>query len=256
MCASRGCPGIGLSWWPGSHCPRCGAPIRPWDNLPLVSFLLLGGRCRRCRQRISWRYPLVEAGLALLFLRVVTLPLASATAARLAVLCFLLLGLLVMDAETYRLQDAFTLPGTALGILQTGTPGAALAPTLNLLTTAPFPAPHWPAWLGSLAGAAGAAAIFFAIRWTYWLVRRQEGIGLGDIKLAAMLGAWMGLAGAALTLALAVLLAAVAGLAMLAIQRGPAAQLRLPLGSFLCGAGLLTLFRGQDILTWYFHFWR
>ena len=240
--------------WPGSHCPRCSAPIRPWDNLPLVSYGLLRGRCRDCGGRIPIRYPLVEAGLAALFLAAAACFPSPVVLAEAATLCFLLLGLLAMDAETFLLPDSFTLPGLGLGLGQTLLPGGGLAAALRLGSHAPFAAPQWAPWVWSLLGAAGAAGVLLAIRWTYWLVRRREGMGLGDVKLAAMLGAWLGVAGAALSLVLAVLVAGLAGLVLL--RRGERAVGKLPFGSFLCGAALISLFAGEGILTWYFSFWR
>ncbi len=245
--------------WPGSHCPHCAAPIRPWDNIPLVSFVLLRGRCRSCRRPISWRYPLVEAALAALFVlcarRFSGAALPGFALLESCVLCFLLLGLFAMDLETFRLPDAFTLPGLALGLLQALLPGGGLAAQLRLTEHAPFALPRIPALTGSLAGAAGAAATLLLIRWMYRLLRRREGMGLGDVKLAALLGAWLGIAGAALTLVLAVVLAAVVGVAAMAVLRRPAASLRLPFGCFLSAGAALCIFMGEPLLRWYFGFW-
>ncbi len=246
--------------WPGSHCSRCAAPIRPWDNLPLLSYALLRGRCRDCRQPIPFRYPLVEAALAVLFVAAAA-RFADPTSladlwnlAEAALLCFLLLGLLVMDAETSLLPDSFTLPGLALGLVQTFLPGGGLPAALRLSANAPFPLPPWPNWLSGLLGAAGAAGALLLVRWLYWLLRRREGMGLGDVKLAGMLGAWLGIAGVALSLALGVLLAALVGLVLL--RRGLTGSARLPFGSFLCAAAFITLFAGRAILAWYFSFFR
>lgn len=242
--------------WPGSHCPVCKAPIQPIDNIPLLSFLLLRGRCRACHTRISWRYPLVEAGLVALFafaaIRFEQQPLALIEA---AALCFLLLGLLVMDWEIFRLPDSFTLPGIVLGVIQTLLPNGGLISTLRLARTAPMALPHWPPVISSLAGALGGAGLLLLIRLIYRLLRQREGMGLGDVKLAALLGAWLGVAGAGLSLMLAILLGAAVGLLLIARGRQPAGTSRLPFGTFLCTGGLLTLFCGEPILTWYFSFW-
>ncbi len=243
--------------WPGSHCPLCKAAIQPIDNIPLLSFLLLRGRCRACRARISWRYPLVEAGLAVLFafaaVRFGQQPVALIEA---AMLSFFLLGLLFMDWETFRLPDSFTLPGAVLGLAQSLLPGGGLIPSLRLARAAPMALPHWAPIISSLAGALGGAGLLLMIRQLYRLLRRREGMGLGDIKLAALLGAWLGVAGAGLSLMLAVLLGATAGLLLIARGRQSTATLRLPFGTFLCVSGLLTLFLGEPVLTWYFSFWR
>ncbi len=241
--------------WPGSHCPRCGAPIRPYDNIPIVSYLLLRGRCRACGERISPRYPAVEAGLAGLFaLGALRMPSPWA-AAEAGALCFFLLGLLVMDAETLLLPDSVTLPGAALGLAVAALPGGGLVRALGLGATVPVPTPTWPPWVGGSLGAAGGAGFLLGVGGVYRLVRKRQGMGLGDVKLAALLGAWLGVAGVALTLLLGMFAGAIAGLVLLARRGGSADVLRLPFGSFLCGAGLVTLFFGRPILTWYFHFW-
>ena len=253
--------------WPGSHCPLCHAPIRPWDNIPLLSFLLLRGRCRACHALISWRYPAVEAALSALFLLCALRFSAPTSWLESAILCFLLLGLLVTDAETFLLPDALTLSGIALGFAQLLlTHGLATA--LDLTGSAPFPLPRWNAFSGSLLGALAAGGFLLLLRWSYRLLRGREGMGLGDVKLAALLGAWLGVAGAALALVLGTLLAAFAGLLLLILHRrstpgdttggttgDTAGSLRLPFGSFLCLGGFLTLFLGRPLLRWYFHFW-
>ncbi len=240
--------------WPGSRCPRCSAPIRAVDNIPLLSFVLLRGRCRHCRKPISLRYPLVEAGLAALFLLAAVRFPFPWQFAEAAVFCFLLLGLLGMDAETLLLPDSFTLPGIGLGLLQaTLTPGGLIS-TLRLTSGAPIALPHFPPAASSLLGSAGAAASLWLIRWLYRLLRHREGMGLGDVKLGALLGAWLGIAGVALTLVLGTLFASVGGLILLARGKTTVGPLRLPFGSFLCLGGLFVLFAGKSILTWYFHF--
>lgn len=229
---------------PGSACPSCGGPIRFYDNLPLVSWALLRGRCRRCRWRIPWRYPAVEAATACLFLLCYLRFSLTLYAAGMAVLCFLLLGLAVMDAETMRLPDAFTIPGIFLGILW----------------TASLPAPgltaHFLRAGESALWAACAAFILLLIRWAYWLLRRAEGMGMGDVKLAALLGAWLGPTLTLLTLILGTFAAALFGLTLIAVTRREAAKARLPLGAFLCAAALYTLFAGPPIVRWYAGFFR
>jgi leader peptidase (prepilin peptidase)/N-methyltransferase len=256
--------------WPGSHCPRCGAPIRPWDNVPLVSFMLLRGRCRACGEPIALRYPLVESATAALFLACLARFGVGVWMAEAAVACFLLLGLLVMDLETLLLPNAFTLTGIALGVLQTLLPGRGLAAGLRLLDAAPFAVPlaGRPAWQSSLAAGAGAAMLLLLVRWSYWILRRRHGMGLGDVKLGAMLGCWLGGAGVGLTLFVGIVLGALIGIFITTLRRSRAgdqgllmafnpteAALRLPLGTFLCAAGLITIFFGVPLLKFYFSFW-
>ena len=241
--------------FPGSHCPRCGAAIRPWHNIPLLSFIVLGGRCRDCRAPIPVRYPLTEAGLAMLFAAVVWRFPASPEKIEGCMLCFLLFGLFWMDAETMRLPDSFTLTGTALGLAQTLLPGRGLAQGLHLTASIPFSAPPVPPLLASGFAGAGAAGLLLVIRWTYRAVRRQEGLGLGDVKLAAMLGVWLGVTGVLLTMVLGVFSAALVGASLTISTGGDARRMPLPFGSFLCAGGVLVLFTGRSLLMWYFHFW-
>ncbi|HEY0785243.1 MAG TPA: prepilin peptidase [Acidobacteriaceae bacterium] len=236
---------------PASHCPRCGAPIRPWDNVPLLSWLLLRGRCRACRARISVRYPLVELGYAALVAAALWRFGVTLEGAAAAVFCFLALGLLVMDLETMSLPDAFTLPGLALGL------GWNLVAAMGRAPGAPFRAQSLA--LSSGAVAAGTwALLLLGVRWAYYAVRRRHGLGAGDVKLAAMLGAWLGFQAMAVCFLLAVLAAAAVGAAAIAWggrRAGGWRTLRLPLGSFLCGAGIFAFFQGRQLFTWYMKFW-
>ncbi|MFP5230283.1 MAG: prepilin peptidase [Acidobacteriota bacterium] len=231
--------------FPGSHCPRCGAAIASGDNIPLLSWILLLGRCRHCRQPIAWRYPAVEFATACLFLLCYLRFGLTPTGAGLAVLCFLLLGLAVMDAETMRLPDSFTLPGLALGILY-----AALRPADNPMGRLAHAG-------AALLWAALAALFLFLIRWLYFVLRHKQGLGMGDVKLLAMIAAWLGRAPAILTLLLGAVAAALYGILAVALSRGrrPFLSTRLPLGSFLCAAALFTIFRGEPIIRWYLHFY-
>jgi leader peptidase (prepilin peptidase)/N-methyltransferase len=230
---------------PRSRCPECGAPIRARDNVPLLSFLVLRGRCRDCGERISWRYPAIELTTAALWVLCWLRFGWSLTALGMAAYCFLLLGLAAMDAETLILLDAFTLPGIALGVIYSG-------------------AVCGGGWLGrarcagvSLGWAVCAAALILAIRGLYWLVRRREGMGLGDAKLFAMITAWVGPANAVLVFFLAVVGAALYGVLWLGLHKGEGkAHARVPLGSFLCAAAIYAVFEGQAAVDWYLGFFR
>ena len=229
---------------PGSHCPRCGAAIRPQDNVPLLSWMLLGGRCRSCRERIPWRYPAVELATAALFLLSYLRDGLGVAGAGLAVFCFLLLGLAVMDAERMRLPDAFTLPGLLLGLVH-----AAQLPAHSLQQ-------RLAAAGEALLWAVLAALALLFIRWVYFLLRNEEGIGMGDVKLLAMIAAWLGPAPTVLTLLLGTTAAALYGVAMVGLsgEEGGFRTTRLPMGSFLCAAGLYVVFAGEPILAWYMKF--
>ena len=230
---------------PRSRCPRCGVMIASGDNIPLLSWILLLGRCRHCRQPIAWRYPAVELATACLFLLCWLQFGVTALGAGMAVLCFLLLGLAVMDAETMRLPDAFTLPGLVLGIVCAASRPAE--DTMSRIAHAGM-AVLW---------AALAALFLLLIRWLFFALRHKEGLGMGDVKLLAMIAAWLGPAPAILTLLLGALAAALYGILAVALSRGrrPFLSTRLPLGSFLCAAALFAIFQGEPIIAWYLRFY-
>lgn len=218
---------------PRSRCPHCLTPVRSLDNIPILSFLLLRGRCRTCRNPISWRYPAVELVTAALWLLCWLRFGPTVEALAMAVLCFLLLGLAVMDAETMTLPDAFTLPGILLGALyeayRAGFRGFAL----------------------SILWAVAAGSFIVLIRWIYKQVRRHEGMGLGDAKLLAMIAAWLGP-----WQTLLVFFLAVVGGALFGLVRMRSMKARLPLGAFLCMAALYAIFFGQATIHWYLGFFR
>ena len=186
-------------------------------------------------------------------------------------LCFLLLGLAVIDAETMRLPDAFTLPGIGLGVVWSGLvlaagrgiPGALfLRPnsvSLHACQGACIISSRFAPWLvGMIASAVwafAAALVILAIRWSYLLVRHKEGMGLGDAKLLAMIAAWLGPALTLLTLFLGVVSAALVGLVWIVTRRRRSAlRMRLPFGAFLCAAAIFSIFGGIQIVDWYLRF--
>jgi leader peptidase (prepilin peptidase)/N-methyltransferase len=240
---------------PPSHCPHCKVSIAAYDNIPLVSFLLLRGRCRNCQKRIAWRYPFVEAAVAaltvgnVLFVGGVDLESVAFT-----LFCALLLALAVCDAETMQLPDTLTLPLLGLGILYRVSDG------IGQMGRGAAYAWHSALLLG-LRGAisATATALFLLLlRWLYSLVRRRQGLGLGDVKLAAAIAAWLGARQMCVVFFLAVVTGALTALLVLAIrgrkittQEGP---LAVPFGTFLALAGIYCSFLGQDTLSWYLGF--
>ncbi len=217
---------------PPSHCPRCGRRIRPWDNLPLLSYLLLRGRCRACGAPISLRYPAVEAVNGALWLG-----LAWAHGPRLStavemLLTTALLVLVLIDLEHQLLPDAVTIPGTLAGI------GAAFLR-------------GWPVTpLEAVTSAAAGYLGFALLAWGWRRFRGIEALGQGDWKMAAMLGAFLGWERLLLTLVLASAAGSLVGLTTIAAGRG-GWQAKLPFGSFLGGAGIAVLFLGGRLLGWY-----
>ena len=230
---------------PRSHCRQCGKEIENRDNFPVLSWLMLRGRCRSCSGGISWRYPAVETAISLLFIACWFKYGASWRAPAFALLCFLLLGLAVMDAETMLLPDRFTLPGLGIAVL------------VRVLTGTG----HRLEALGAvLLDAVIAAAFLLLLVAFYWMVRRRLGMGMGDVKLLAMIAAWLGLAQTALVLVLASVFGAFFGLLLIVgggtKQKLQAGRLTIPFGSFLSGAGIYSIFLGERTVRWYLQFFR
>jgi leader peptidase (prepilin peptidase)/N-methyltransferase len=219
-----------------SACPRCGAAIRAADNLPVLSFLLLGGRCRNCRAPIAWRYPAVEAANALLWGGLVLCHGATPRALVLLPLATALLVLALIDSELQQLPDAITIPGVLAG----------LAASLLAGGWPPDGTAFWP----SLASALGGYLILASIALAWQVLRGIEALGQGDWKMAAMLGAFLGWRALLLTLFLAAALGALSGLALIASGRGDM-QSKLPLGTFMALAGIAVLFFGDPWIAWY-----
>ncbi len=221
---------------------------------------------------VAWRYPAVELATAALFLLCYLRYGLTVDGVGMAVLCFLLLGLAVMDSETMRLPDVFTFPGIALGVLYSGISLGIfkeIPPALNLPWGIGVFSPEqhssasslWPLLLAGLVASAIwailAALLLLLIRWLYYLVRHQEGLGMGDVKLLAMIAAWLGPMPTILTLLLGALAAGLFGILAVAFSRGkhPFLTTRLPLGSFLCAAAIYVIFAGNPIIAWYLRFY-
>jgi leader peptidase (prepilin peptidase)/N-methyltransferase len=226
---------------PGSACPSCGRAIAWHDNIPILGFLLLRGRCRACRAPIAWRYPAVEAITAALF--GLLFHLRGPTPAFVADAAFAaaLVALIAIDARHQILPDAITLPGIAAGLLS---------------------APLRGGWR-ALLPAAGAAAAGYAAPWLInaayrgWQAlrgvpraEREDGIGMGDYKLLAMTGAFLGPRLLLFVLFIGAVSGAAFGIAMMRF-RGYGWKSRLPFGVFLGGAALLALLVGEDWIAWY-----
>ena len=240
---------------PPSHCPRCKARIAAYDNIPLVSFLLLRGRCRNCQKPIAWRYPLVEAAIAALIVINVFLNGIQFWSIASSIFCAFLLALAVCDAETMQLPDALTLPLLALGVLYRAGDGL-----FGDMDRGAAYAWHSALALG-LRGAISAAATALALlllRWVYSLVRRRQGLGLGDVKLAAAIAAWLGARQMCVVFFLAVVTGALTALLLLAVRGHKRAKsegpLAVPFGTFLALAGIYCTFLGEVTLKWYLNF--
>jgi leader peptidase (prepilin peptidase)/N-methyltransferase len=224
---------------PRSACPSCHTPIAAFDNIPVLSWLMLGGRCRHCREGITPRYAIVELTCGLLFLLSFLQAGLSVHAARGCIFCFLLLGLTFTDAETHLLPDAMTLPGLGIGIALSFfsfVPGPAffLFP-IHFQAGANALSPEIQLGLRSLAnslmGAATGAGVLYAIAWIYRKLRKVDGMGLGDVKLMAMVGAFLGPALTLFAMCTASMLGGAFGVFILAaVFRKRFARYRVPLG--------------------------
>jgi leader peptidase (prepilin peptidase)/N-methyltransferase len=224
---------------PRSRCPGCGAAIRALDNVPVVSFLLLGGRCRACGASISWRYPLIEAATAALFLASFLRFGLSFEGLAAALFCALMVVLAVIDVDHMILPDALTWPAIVLGLL--------LQP---FLPWARLWEGTWGALAGGALGALLGAGILLAIWLAWYLVRHEEGMGLGDVKMLAAIGAFLGWRSVLVSLFFAALSGAVVGLALMA-WGSLGAKAKLPFGAFLALGGLVALFAGEPIVQAY-----
>ena len=218
---------------PASACPACGRKIRPWENIPLVSYLLLGGQCAGCTARISARYPAIELLTGLLSVAVVWRFGATPAGAGALVFTWTLIAASAIDIEHYLLPDALILPLLWLGLL------------FNAWDTY---VPLQQAVVGAAAGYAALWVVFYAFR----LLTGKEGMGRGDFKLLACLGAWTGWHMLLLIVMAAAGIGAVIGGAWLvASRRGR--EHPIPFGPFLAAAGVLALFVGPAIVHAYLH---
>jgi leader peptidase (prepilin peptidase)/N-methyltransferase len=225
---------------PRSHCPHCGAFIAAYDNIPVVSWLLLGGRCRHCRARISWRYPLVEALAAFCCWLAVAQWGATWAGLRLALFAIIVIELAFTDIEARILPDEFTKGGFVLGLFL-----AAIEPLPQGLVALLLPAsasPRLASFVGALAAALLCAGGIWLIGYLYQRLRGREGLGLGDVKMIAFFGVFLGLEATLLSLVLGSLLGAVIGMSYIYVRRKDPATYELPYGAFLGAAALLTAF--------------
>ncbi len=212
---------------PGSRCPHCQTPIRPYDNIPLVSFLVLRGRCRTCRAPISWRYPLVEAVTGLLLAALWLRFAPSATWVPLvadAVFVLMLVAVFFVDLDHQIVPNAITYPGLVIGLLFAILQGRVVLSVLSAL---------------------GASAFFLLIA-----IISRGGMGGGDIKLAAMMGAFLSWPGVAVALLLAFTLGASGGLVLMGLRKRTRKD-PVPFGPSLALGGVIALFAADRILRWY-----
>ncbi|HSC76571.1 MAG TPA: A24 family peptidase [Pseudomonadales bacterium] len=218
--------------FPASRCPQCGHNIRAWENIPVISYVFLRGRCSGCQTPISKRYPLVEFACGLLSAVVAWHFGATWQCAAALGLTWALLTLAIIDFDTQLLPDDITLPLLWAGLL--------------LSSLAGIFAPLQDAVIGAMAG----YLILWCVYWLFKLITGREGMGYGDFKLLAALGAWLGWQALPQIILLSSLVGAVFGIAMI-IFRGRDRQIPMPFGPYLASAGWISLLYGSEISHWY-----
>ncbi len=231
---------------PRSHCVRCRKPIAWYDNIPLVSYLVLGGRCRHCGARISARYPLVEFLTAILFFYQVSRLGPTVAALKMCVFCAIALALIFCDLEKRILPDEFTLGGIVLGLIFSvfNRPEPGIVSMLYSLATGRELPSRLLSPVESVFGALLPAFFLWFAGWLYFKIRHREGLGLGDVKLVAMVGSFLGLFGALQTLLLGSISGSVIGYGYIKLTGRDPATYELPFGTFLAAAALLAAVAG------------
>jgi leader peptidase (prepilin peptidase)/N-methyltransferase len=236
---------------PRSRCPACQAPIAWYDNVPLLSYLVLRRRCRHCGVPISIRYPIVELLTAALFAAIVMRFGLDPMAFKVALFGSMMLVLFFTDLAEFILPDEITIGGTAIGlVLSIFVPIDSGPAAIVFVLTGATP----PRWLVSFADAACSALILGGFLWlvgeVYYRLRKIEGLGLGDVKMVAMMAAFWGISETVLILALSSLIGAVTGILIVVIGRKQW-HYALPFGSYLAATAIVVALWGDAILSWY-----
>ena len=217
---------------PASTCPSCGHKIRAWENIPVISWLMLGGKCSSCKTRISPRYPIIEALTAIFSVVTVYLLGPSETALWALLMVWALVALTVIDFDTQLLPDGITLPLMWLGLVLN---------YFGMLTD--FSSAFWGAVAGYLS--------LWSVYWLFKLATGKEGMGHGDFKLLAALGAWLGWQLLPAVILLSSLVGAIVGISLM-VFRKHGREVPIPFGPYLAAAGLLSLWFGPEIQAIWF----
>jgi len=237
---------------PASACPQCGAAIRPYDNIPVVSYLLLGGKCRECKTKISPMYPAVELLAGLLFLACYEVFGLSAEALKWAAFSAVMIVLVFTDLRERLLPDAVNYTGFGLGLALSlftkPSDGTALW-LANRIFDFPPPAPVL-SLTDAVIGAAAGSGLLWLVSEAYFRLRGREGMGLGDVKMMLMAGAFLGLKRTLLTIFTGSVLGSFLGVAFI-LARRKGSDYELPFGTFLGMAALLVVFFGTPVVNWY-----
>jgi leader peptidase (prepilin peptidase)/N-methyltransferase len=239
---------------PPSHCPRCKTDIKFYDNIPVISFLLLRAKCRTCGLPISWRYPVVELMNALFYLFIVHEVGIGGEAFLMMAFCSALIVITFIDYDHQIIPDVISLPGMLIGL--------SLAPFFMQALGDPLPfaldrllpstGPYMNALLNSIIGLLLGGGPLWLIGWLWEKLRNIEAMGGGDVKLMGMVGCFLGWKGALLTIMLAAISGSVVGLVMIVLKQHKMEKL-IPFGPFLAVGAVLSAFFGPDIMSWYLH---
>lgn len=218
--------------FPASHCPKCNSSIKWYDNIPLLSYIALRGRCRHCKAGISIQYPMVELITGLLTLFVLARFGITPTGGVLLLLTMALVVITFIDLEHQIIPDVISLPGIVLGFLFS------------------FFIP-WLGWKNSLMGILLGGGVLLIVAYGYYFLTGKEGMGGGDIKLLAMLGAFLGWRSVPFIIFAASLVGSVIGISVMLARRKDG-RLAIPFGPFLAFAAIIYIFYGKSIIQWYF----
>jgi leader peptidase (prepilin peptidase) / N-methyltransferase len=220
--------------WPASACESCRRELSWYENLPIVSWVVLGAKCRTCKVPLSIRHPIVEALTAIMFGAAAWYYGPTALLASRLVFGCALIVLFAIDLEHHLLPNAITLPGILAGV------------AFSLVTE--------PGWLASVVGAVVGGGILWLIAEGYYRLRHEEGLGMGDVKMLAMIGAFIGWQLTIVTLMMASVAGSVVGLALIVARKGDM-KYALPFGTFLAMGAALAATVGPGVLSWYLQFW-
>jgi leader peptidase (prepilin peptidase)/N-methyltransferase len=219
---------------PGSRCPHCGYVLRWYDNIPVLSYVILGGRCRQCREHIAFRYPALELATFVLFLiHGAVFGWTALLAVRLIFACAMVV-LFAIDLEHHLLPDVITLPGIVAGLV--------------------FSAVLPPGLIASLIGMLVGGGVLWLIGEAYFRYSGQEGMGGGDVKMLAMIGAFLGWKLVLVTLVLSSILGSLIGVVVIVVKRG-GMKYALPYGTFLALGALAASLAGDRVIQWYLGFY-
>ncbi|HET6515953.1 MAG TPA: prepilin peptidase [Thermodesulfovibrionales bacterium] len=226
---------------PSSRCPSCGTTIKVYDNIPIISFFILGGRCRYCSGKIPLRYPLVETLNALMYISAVWRYGLGWQTPFLFAFCSSMIVITFIDIDFQIIPNVITLPGIVVGLVAS-----------SLVFPDPFAVNATLGFKEGMIGLLAGGGLFYFIAFVSQLILRQEAMGMGDVKMMAMVGAFMGWKAILLTTFAGSLIGSIVGILVMVLT-GTGRKAKLPFGPFLAAGAILTLFVGQEIMVFYLH---